>query len=144
MCCRNLLLGEGYKAPVRSAPGYFVTSRLVLTARHVITGILSNVWPPKIPPEAHAEELLQTLAEKDTICRVRALKPGGGNFLDAVPSGGPLMTMSLSWLAHPLSNLGSSASQITWANVPESESINVKAVGFPEAITIMALASLIT
>jgi hypothetical protein len=56
--------------------GYFCASRLVLTAGHVIAGALSNAGPPEIPPTAQAEELLQTLAEKHMICRVRSLDAG--------------------------------------------------------------------
>jgi len=113
--------------------GYFCASRLVLTARHVIAGALSNAGPPEIPPTAQAEELLQTLAEKHMICRVRSLDAGerGEAFLNAVP---------VWWSAHhDVALLALTTPHyvppVTWADVPESEPINVTAVGFPEADT---------
>ena len=117
--------------------GYFCTSRLILTARHVIAGAISNEGAPEILHAAQAEEILQTLAKNRMVCRVRALKPGGGGtFLDAVPVWWSAdADVALLALTTPCSDRGSDVPPITWANVPESKSIKVTAVGFPEADT---------
>ncbi len=60
----------------------------------------------------------------------------GGAFLDAVPVWWSAdADVALLALTTPCSDRGSNVPPITWANVPESKSIDVTAVGFPEADT---------
>jgi len=117
--------------------GYFLTSRLVLTARHVIAGAISNVGIPEIPTAAQVEELLQTLPEKHMVCRVRSLDAGRGkSFLNAVPVWWSAdADVALLALTTACSDQENNVPPITWTNVPESEPIYVTAVGFPEADT---------
>jgi|SRR6185437_6720606 len=102
--------------------GYFCTSRLVLTARHVIAGALSNAGAPKTPPVEQTEDFLQTISEKHMVCRVRTLDAGqGASFLNAVPVWWSAKAyVALSALIPPFSNRGSEVSPITWARVLES------------------------
>ncbi len=70
------------------------------------------------------------------MCRVRSLDDGrqGAAFLNAVPVWWSAdADVALLALHAPHSDRGSDVPPITWTYVPESEPINVTAVGFPEA-----------
>jgi hypothetical protein len=116
--------------------GYFCTSRLVLTAQHVVSGAVLNAAPPVILPSAHAEELIRTRAKSPALCRVRSLAAGAGAaFLDAVPVWwSAAADVVLLVLVDPRA-ASASVPPITWSEIPESDPIDVNAVGFPQADT---------
>jgi tetratricopeptide (TPR) repeat protein len=129
------LVAEIYSPPGRAVgSGYFCTSRLVLTAKHVVSGALPMVGPPEISTLGEAGDFERVFQENRVACRVRSLAAGGGGaFVDAIPvwwsknADVALLALAAQKTQPPVSRT------ITWADVPESEPLDVKAVGFPEA-----------
>jgi Trypsin-like peptidase domain len=115
--------------------GYFCTSRLVLTAKHVVSSALPKDGLPEVSTRAKAEEFERVFPDNRTICRVRSLAAGrGGPFVDAIPVWWS-ESADVALLALTQSTQPEASRTITWANVPECEPIEVTAVGFPQADT---------
>jgi V8-like Glu-specific endopeptidase len=116
--------------------GYFCTSRLILTAKHVVSGALPNVGPVDVSTQGEAGDFDRILSENRTVCRVRSLSAGGGGpFVDAIPVWWS-ESADVALLALKAQGTHAGAPRtVTWADVREGEPIDVTAVGFPEADT---------
>ena len=112
--------------------GYFCTSHLVLTARHVVSGSLPLGGLPDIVPGSETAEYLKALPQNRSACRVRSLDNRGGSFVDAIPiwwsDTSDVALLALIGLQPDIR-----VERISWADIEESEPIDVIAVGFPEA-----------
>jgi HEAT repeat protein len=101
-----------------------------------VSGSLSKASIREIGPEEDPESWLATLANMGAICRVRSLRVRGGTaFEDAVPvwwtADADVALLALS--APPSGRDGVVVPSITWADVAQSQPVEVTAVGFPEA-----------
>jgi Trypsin/Trypsin-like peptidase domain len=116
--------------------GYFCTSRLILTAKHVVSGALPKVGPTSVSTLGRATAFEQVFHENRTVCRVRSLSAGGGGpFVDAIPVWWS-ESADVALLALKAEGTQAGVSRtVTWADVREGDPIDVTAVGFPQADT---------
>jgi hypothetical protein len=130
------LVAEIYSPASRAVgSGYFCTSRLILTAKHILSD-LPKMGPPDVSTQAGAGAFEQVFRDNQTVCRVRSLTAGGGSaFVDAIPVWWS-ENADVALLALTAQGIQAGVSQtITWADVRDGEPIDVTAVGFPEADT---------
>ena len=114
--------------------GYFLTPRIVLTAKHVIASAVSIDDPLPAPQSSDGADYISNLAGTRPRCRVRTLSPQSGGFVDAIvvwcSSGADVALIGLiapSFRKPPLPPL-------VWADLSDSKQVSISAVGFPAAV----------
>lgn len=112
--------------------GYLLTSRLVLTARHVVEAALPRECPPT-PEQSEFEAF--SLPSVHPRCRLRPLdRTGRSKFVDAIAVWWmrSIDAALLLILPNPEFDLKPVAS-LSWSDLSTADPIDVTAVGFPDA-----------
>jgi tetratricopeptide (TPR) repeat protein len=127
----------------RVGSGYLLTSRLLLTARHVVEAAIPSKSPPVPPTNRDPRDWARVLGRPAEPCQVRPLSDGDAYVHDAAPHAWcdavPVwwhpdrdVDVALLLVVEPTWEPPLPAS-ITWARLDDAEPVACTAVGFPDA-----------